>query len=653
MTDTNLQTFQFNDKYKKFPSETWEEAVLRTTNTLYEITNSRLPLSLLENMHGAILNKEIAPSMRLFQMAGPYVHENNISIYNCSARVIDDLMAFRDAVIVSMSGCGFGYSVESKWINELPKVQKQHSSETQNFEEFLWSFNKTAYIPLCIEYAPNKTLHIDDSMEGWADAIYIGINLWINGYDINFNYSNIRTEGSKLKRKGGYSSGSKVLEICLNNIREIILNRQGKKLRAIDVHDIICNIGECSISGGVRRCALIALFDYNDEEMLYCKTGNNFPQTRWNCNITAVVPNNCSEKEYNNLLNILFSNGNGEPGLYNRLSVLKNMPIRRQQYLLNKYDCNTLEELSNIIPLLLNPCGEINLLLKQFCNLTSVIVRENDTKESLIKKSKLATVVGVIQSLATNFELLDKEWISNCEEERLLGVDLNGMWDSPLLLNDNGKLRYQLKNVINETALEISRFFNINCPTATTACKPNGNSSVLFNTSSGANPRLSKIIRRNVRINPSTPVFNFFKEIEYPIFSIDNGDYGKIHYTSFYQIGPEHTKNIKDISALELLEFWKLNKLFYTEHNPSITIYYDENEIQDIKDWVFKNKNIITGITFFPWNDNTYIYNPVEMIESEEDINQEILNFNINWNKLHNESNIGSACEGALCEIQI
>ncbi|HFC11435.1 MAG TPA: recombinase, partial [Anaerolineae bacterium] len=477
---TQLQKFQFYDKYSRFNydlgrRETWIETVDRAVSYLRELSHGKLSDEVYARLHDGILNMRVMPSMRLLAMAGPAARRNNVAIYNCSYMSVDCIDSFVEALIISMSGCGVGYSVERQYVEKFPRIKRQKSGEVK--------------------------LHIvDDSSEGWAAAVRDGLTTWFNGDDIRFDYSEVRPAGAPLRTKGGRASGPEPLRVMLNFARKIILARQGSFLRPIDAHDIMCAIGEAAISGGVRRTAMISLFDFDDKEMLYCKSGDNLVgnEHRWNANNSAVWDRRYDQAEITDLVLSMVKSGRGEPGIFNRVAAQKTRPARRKNA-----DFGT------------NPCGEIILRPNQFCNLTSAICRSDDTFETLKEKVELAAILGTIQSMASHFPGLRKIWAENSREERLLGVDLNGQLDSKAA--QDPQIQAALRDLAVAVNKEYAEKLGIPQSASVTAVKPSGNSSTLVNSSSGIHARWAPYYIRNVRVSAHSPLLKVMRDIGVPM----------------------------------------------------------------------------------------------------------------------------------------
>jgi len=581
---TQLQKFQFYDKYARFNwdlgrRETWVETVDRAVNFLKELSEFRLPKSVYERVRNGILEMKIMPSMRLLAMAGPAARRNNICLYNCSYMPIDSVQSFVEAMIISMSGCGVGYSVENEYVEKFPRIKRQKDQAPTNFV-------------------------IEDSTEGWAEALRTGMEAWFAGHDIHFNYSLIREAGAVLRVKGGRASGPEPLKNMLEFARSKILARQGSFLRSIDAHDVMCSVGQAAVSGGVRRTAMIALFDYDDHEMRHCKDGDFWIKNsqRWNANNSAVWPERkLTQAEAAKFVLDIVNSERGEPGIFNRQAAIETKPERREARIFGT-----------------NPCGEILLRPFQFCNLSVAVARAEDTFDELREKVELATIIGTIQSMATYFPGLRKEWKTNCSEERLLGVDINGQLDCPLV--QEADVQKMLQQIAVETNRVYAQILGINQSAAVTCVKPSGNSSQLLNCSPGIHARWSDHYVRNVRVGTHTPVFKVLENAGIPM-DPENGqkkENANTYVVHFPMKAPEGAITRNSRSAMEQLEYWLQVKMNYTEHNPSVTITYKPDEVLDIVKWVWENQDRIGGITFLPAFDAKFDQMPYEEISEEE-----------------------------------
>lgn len=580
---TQLQKFQFYDKYSRFSyeagrRETWIETVDRSVAYLAELSQQRLPAETYERLRRGILEMSTMPSMRLLAMAGPAARRNNITIYNCSYQPVESIDSFVEALIISMSGCGVGYSVEHRYVENFPRIRRQTGATA---------------LPYTVE----------DSAEGWADALRTGLATWFEGGDLRFDLSQLRPAGAPLRTKGGRASGPEPLRRMLEFARGRILARQGNFLRPLDAHDIMCAVGGAAVSGGMRRTAMISLFDLDDEEMLQCKSGdferNN--SQRWNANNSAVWPDReLTQLEIARFMLDMIQSGRGEPGIFSRRSANALRPERRAAS-----DFGT------------NPCGEINLRPWEFCNLTAAVARVNDTPETLRSKVEIATIIGTIQSMATHFPGLRPMWRQNCEEERLLGVDITGQMDCPVV--QDPRIMAQLKHHAVQVNRQVSELLGINPSVSITCVKPSGNTSQLVDCASGLHARWAPYYVRNVRVSAHSPVFKVLRDASVPM-DPENGqtpqdaDTWVVH---FPVKSPDGAITRRNRSALAQCEYWLQNKLYYTEHNPSVTVTYHDDEVLELIKWVWEHQDVIGGMAFLPSYDAQYDQMPYEEISAE------------------------------------
>lgn len=953
---TDLQKFQFYDKYSRFNydlgrRETWIETVDRSVAFLHELAGDRLPRETYERVRKGVLEMRAMPSMRLLAMAGSAARRNNITIYNCSYMPVESIDAFVESLIISMSGCGVGFSVERKYVENFPRIKRQRG------------------------VAPT-TYFVEDSAEGWADALRFGLETWFDGGDVKFDLGLLRPAGAPLRTKGGRASGPEPLRKMFEFIRTRVLARQGSFLRPVDAHDIMCAVGNAAVSGGVRRTAMISLFDYDDGEMLHAKDGDfdRDNSQRWNANNSAVLPRGgLTQLEFAQFFLDMVQGGRGEPGIFNRESAIAMKPERRQAAEFGTNPCVTgdtwvlttqgprrvrelvahshwtvlngepfksgeqgfwktghkpvlrlttregyslrltedhkvrvvtyrsrkveyhewrdagalkvgdeiklnnhrefewngagsydegwllgsllgdgtfsskeskqgetltsayldywgahrtamskaalaklqrtvkiradnigieyaaaqkvrlqstglaalarqygiqqnakfigdeierassefyrgflqglfdsdgtvlgnlqkgvsvrltqsnIETLRAVQRMLLrmgivstiyqnrrdpgyrmmpdgqgghkeywtqayhdliiandniqafaqaigfsdpgkqgrlddilgayqrmpnretfsatiesiqpdgvedvydcsvpgpnafdangfvvHNCGEIILRPFEFCNLSVAVARQADTFETLKDKVELAAIIGTIQSLATHFPGLRKQWQDNCQEERLLGVDINGQLDSPTAQDAN--VQRQLREVAIETNRAVAAQLNINQSVAVTCVKPSGNSSQLLNCSSGIHARWSPYYIRNVRVATHSPIYKVIRDEGVPM-DPENGQTPEDANTwviHFPVKSPDGAITRGDRTAIQQCEYWLQNKLNWTEHNPSVTITYQPNEVLDLMKWVWEHIDYLGGITFLPAFDAMYDQMPYHEIDAAE-----------------------------------
>lgn len=615
--------------------ETWLETVDRYMAFMRENIGEKLSEGEYSEVREAILKQEIMPSMRLMQFAGEPARRCNTCAYNCTFIAPTALEDFAEIMYLSMQGCGVGFAVESQNVEQLPQIQKQIQKK----------------LPTHI---------VTDSKEGWCDALTLGLKTWYAGKDIDFDFSLVRPAGARLKTMGGKASGPEPLRSLLAFAREKILKRQGRRLRSIDVHDIICKIGECVVSGGVRRTAMISLSDLDDADMRDAKKGQFFltEPHRSVANNSAVYGTRPTSNELMEEWVALMKSGSGERGIFNRGSLINTLPNRREKYFKSVGFIGEDGVVQG--PIGTNPCGEIILQSKQFCNLSEIIARANDTHESLVRKARLASLLGTYQSSLSRFNYISKDWTKHCEEERLLGVSVTGQWDSEAARNPE-TMRAMRDMAVKTNAVYAQRF-GIKASLSVTAVKPSGTVSQTFNCSSGIHPRHAKYYIRRVRISATDSLFKMLKDQGIPY----HPEVGQTEETAttfvleFPIESPGDAKFKDDFSALEQLEYWKTVKLNYTEHNPSATISVGEDEWIGVVDWIQKNWDIIGGLSFLPRFDHVYRLAPYETITKEQYDEMVAKLPSIDYSKLlvyehadETEQKRELACAGGTCEIDM
>lgn len=584
---TQIQKFQFFDKYSRFDyglgrRETWVETVDRATDFLHEIGGYHLPADQMERVHKAILEMRAMPSMRLLAMAGPAARRNNIAIYNCSYLPVDDLRSFTEALYISMSGCGVGFSVESRYVDKLPRVHLPRGSSPQ-------------------------VIVFEDSAEGWVEGVLKCLELWVDGGDAIPDLRNIRPAGAVLRTKGGRASGPEPLMNMLNFARARILARAGGVLRPIDAHDIMCAVGNAAVQGGVRRTAMISLFDFDDNEMRHAKDPgfDRDNSQRWNANNSIVTPERgLTQLEFADTFLDMVRSGNGEPGIFNRQVAEALLPDRR-------VNLNWNTEWGT------NPCGEIVLRPYELCNLSIAVARAGDTEEDLLEKVTVAAIIGTIQSNAIDFPILRPEWSQNCQEERLLGVDITGQLDCPRVQDPYVKQKLLKQALV--TNQMIADMLGINRSAAITTVKPSGNSAQLLNCSSGLHARWAPYYIRNVRVSATSPLFKVLRDAQVPM-DPENGqtvDDATTWVVHFPVKSPEGAVTRNDRGAIDQCEYWLENKVWWTEHNPSVTITYRPDEVLALTMWVWEHRDMIGGMAFLPAFDAQYDQLPYEEITAK------------------------------------
>lgn len=563
--------------------ETWVETIDRFMDFMKENIGKKLSVKEYEEVRLAILNQEIIPSMRLVWSAGKAARNSNVTAYNCAYIAIENLRDFGEIMYISMCGAGIGFSVERQSVSKLPMIKKQTGSRVTK-------------------------IVVADSKEGWADAFIKAMESWYEGKDVEVDYSQVRPKGARLKTMGGRASGPEPLIDLMKFAKEKVLSKQGSKLEPIDVHDIACKIGEIVIAGGVRRSAMISLSDLDDLEMRKAKEGQFYltQGQRSMANNSAVYNEKPASPQFLEEWLSLAKSGSGERGLFNREGLRWQLPERRWAKF-EKYwpNCGS------------NPCGEIVLRSKQFCNLAGIIIREDDTERSLLRKIRLATIVGTYQAKLTKFGYLSSEWKKNCEEEALLGVSFTGYFDNKIVR------KAEVLQKMRDEAVRVNKIyankFGINESTCVTCVKPSGNSSQLLDTASGMHPRFAKYYVRRVRVSATDPVFRMLKDQGVPFYPEvgQTEDTANTFVLEFPVKSPKGSVVKDDLSAVELLEQWRMIKMNFTEHNPSATIYVGSDEWVAVANWVYKNWDIVGGLTFLPRSENVYQLAPYEEIDAK------------------------------------
>ena len=604
--------------------ETWDEVVQRYIGFMQENLGDKLSANEYKEIHEAILDQDVVPSMRLMWGAGEPVRNNNAIAYNCSFIAPTQWQDFGEILFLLTCGCGVGFSVESKFVEQLPVIEVSKGNKP-------------------------KPYVVPDNREGWADALAFGLSMWATGEDVEFDYSKIRPKGARLKTMGGRASGPDPLKNLLQFAKEKLLARQGHQLRPIDVHDIICKIGDIVVAGGVRRSSEISLSDLTDKDLRDAKKGAfyvNDPH-RSMANNSAVYEEKPPIEAFMKEWLALMESGSGERGIFNRGGLRAQMPERRLE--LNE------EHLASTGT---NPCGEITLRNKEFCNLSEVVARKNDTQVTLMDKIRIATILGTYQSTLTKFPYLSKQWKKNCDEERLLGVSITGQFDSKKVRN--ATTLEALKDYAIKINKQYAKKFGINPSASITCVKPSGTVSQLVNASSGMHPRYAPYYIRRVRISATDPLFRMLKEQGVP-YKPEVGqilDTANTFVLEFPIKSPDGAITAGHITAIDQLEHWKMVKENYTEHNPSQTVYVSDDEWLKVASWIWDNWDLIGGLSFLPKQTHVYELAPYEEI-TETQYEQLVKSMpEIDFGKLaqyevddNTEGAKALACAGNVCEI--
>lgn len=614
--------------------ESWEQTVDRLIGYLESKVSPNTPISIRDDWGGldpketekmfkelreAILNLEVMPSMRLLMTAGEACERDNISAYNCSYLAVNNKRAFSEALYILMNGTGVGFSCERQEIAKLPVVPE--------------TLRKV-----------DDVIVVQDSKLGWAKAFKKLLSSLWEGDIPQVDYSKVRPAGARLKTFGGRASGPEPLKRLFDFTVNTFTEACGRKLTSIEVHDIMCMIGEIVVVGGVRRSALISLSNLTDRRMREAKMGawyNEYPHRGLANNSVAYTEKPDSETFMEEWLSLVKSKS-GERGIFNRVAsqVQAGLWGRRDPTL--NYGTN--------------PCSEIILRDKQFCNLTEVVVRKEDTESTLRNKVRLATILGTIQSMLTDFQFLSEDWKRNTEEERLLGVSLTGIMDCKLTSDPEPEMLRRLRDYARSVNEELAAKLGIPASASITCVKPSGTVSQLVDSASGIHARHNDYYIRRIRMDKKDPIYQYLKDKGVPVedeaFRPDS-----TAVFSFPMKAPDGAITRTDLTALEQLDLWLIYQRHWCEHKPSVTITVKDDEWPEVGAWVWKHFDEISGVSFLPHSNHTYQQAPYEDITKEQyDELIKDIPTNITWEDFvelddNTEGTQTLACTGGSCEI--
>jgi ribonucleoside-diphosphate reductase alpha chain len=606
---------------EKHRRETWAETVDRYVEYIFSRTpaiqnNSELKTEIFDAIH----NLELMPSMRAMMTAGKSADRDNTCVYNCSYLPVDDPKSFDEAMFILLCGTGVGFSVESRYINGLPEVPDRL-------------------------FDSEHTISVHDSKEGWAKSLRLLLaNLWA-GEIPKWDVSNVRPSGARLKTFGGRASGPEPLVDLFNFTVAMFKHAKGRRLHSLECHDLMCKIGEVVVVGGVRRSAMISLSDLDDERIRHAKAGpwwDTAPH-RALANNSAVYNETPTVGKFMEEWLSLYNSHSGERGIFNREAAKKTVAKYGNRD--TDYDFGT------------NPCSEIVLRPYQFCNLTEAVVRHDDTKETLMRKVRIASILGTIQSTFTKFPYLRKVWQRNTEEERLLGVSLTGIYDNPLLTTQGDKLNDLLTELREEARRaneEFATLLGIPKSAAITCVKPSGTVSQLVNSASGIHPRHSKYYIRRVRGDKKDPLTQFLIEQGIPneacVYKPD-----QTVVFSFPQKAPAGILR-SDVTPISHLELWLTYQRHWCEHKPSVTISVSEKDWPSVGAWTWENFDEISGVSYLPYDGGTYRQAPYEECSQDDYEKLKASIPHVNWEDFkENTDNVEGAqqlaCSAGVCEI--
>ena len=633
---TQYQQFIHLSRYSRWlpdegRRETWSETIERYFNFfqehLKEMCDYDLDNKTRDELETAILEQKVMPSMRCLMTAGDALKRENIAGYNCSYVAVDRVQSFDEILYVLMNGTGVGFSVERQYVVKLPVVA----------EEFFMS---------------DTVIQVADSKLGWAKAFKELMGMLYIGQIPKWDLSKVRPAGAPLKTFGGRASGPEPLERLFEFCVTTFQNSSGRKLSSIECHDIVCKIAEIVVVGGVRRSALISLSNLSDDRMRHAKSGQ-----WWEHNGQRALANNSAcytEKPDMGIFmdewKSLYESKSGERGIFNRASANK-MAEKTGRRQIEGYEFGT------------NPCSEIILRDREFCNLSECVVRPTDTRETLLEKVKLATIIGTFQSTLTNFKYVSSAWRKNCEEERLLGVSLTGIMDNKITNGKQGGAALRgLLNELREVAVETNKVWakklGINQSVSITCVKPSGTVSQLVDAASGIHARHNPFYIRTVRGDKKDPLTKMMSDAGFPV----EDDVMNPSHTAVFSFPMKVDKGAvfrTDMSAIEQLRLWLEYQKHWCEHKPSVTISVKEHEWLEVGAWVYEHFDYMSGVSFLPFSEHTYKQAPYQDCDKEkyEEILQSMPT-NVDWSKLGEyetkdmtTSSQELACVAGGCEI--
>ena len=596
--------------------ETWKETITRYIRYWGDKLTDEERVEIFQAIH----KLEVMPSMRALMTAGPALDRDNMAGFNCSYIAIDSPRSFDEMMYVLMCGTGVGYSVEDQYISKLPEIA----------EEF---------------HATDTVIHVPDSKVGWAKSYRELVSLLYSGQVPEWDTSRVRSAGSSLKTFGGRASGAEPLIDLFRFTVRTFKEAAGRKLTSLECHDLCCKIAQIVVVGGVRRSALISLSDLSDDALRQAKHGAwyNTESQRGLANNSACYTSKPSFEQFLDEWRSLYESKSGERGIFSRAASQKQAERNGRRD--SNRDFGT------------NPCSEIILRKSQVCNLSEVVVRPQDTAQSLRRKVRIATILGTLQATLTDFRYLRNIWKTNTEEESLLGVSLTGILDNPLLTLENEDLDLlleDLRDVAIATNKEWAERLGIPQSTAITCVKPSGTVSQLVDSASGIHGRYAPYYIRRVRADMRDPLCRVLEDAGVPC-EMDNFS-PSTKVFSFPKQAPEAAVFASEQSGMEQLELWAKYQEHWCEHKPSITVYYRDSEFLEIGNWVYNNFDSISGISFLPYDEHSYAQAPYEQI-SEEEYNEMVKDFptEFDWN-LNEEDDFTEgaqtlACVGNSCEL--
>ena len=621
------QQFIHKSRYARWiPEESRRETWAETVNRYVDFWKDRgqIDEKIALQLFNAIHNLEVMPSMRCMMTAGVALDKDNVAGFNCSYLHIDSPRSFDELMYVLMCGTGVGFSVERNYINKLPEIAE--------------TFHKT-----------DSVIVVSDSKIGWASAFRELIAMLYAGKIPQWDISRVRGSGERLKTFGGRASGPEPLVDLFNFCIEVFQKAKGRKLTSVECHDIVCKIADIVVVGGVRRSALISLSNLSDQRMAKAKSGQWWIDEghRALANNSVAYTEKPDFQSFLAEMQTMYESKAGERGIFSRVAAQKIAGRNGRRD--NSYEFGT------------NPCSEIILRSNQFCNLSEIVVRADDTLETLKAKSETAAIIGTLQATLTDFRYLRNCWKKNTEEEALLGVSMTGIMDHYLLSKGNSpdlvKWLEEIRDVAVDTNEKWAKKLGINQSTAVTAVKPSGTVSQLVDSASGIHPRFSKHYIRRVRSDKKDPLAVFMEASGFPVEQDVMSPSSSVF--SFPVKAPDTSVTVEQVGAMEQLQLWKAYQNHWCEHKPSITVYYTDDEFLQVAQWIWDNFDICSGISLLPFSDHVYQQAPYEDITAEQyDELLAAMPQGVSWDDLENheqeDNTTGSqelACTGGACEI--
>ena len=631
---TSYQEFIHLSRYSRWlpeegRRETWNETVTRYfdffTDHVKDMTGYKISKDLRKDLEIAVLEQRVMPSMRCLMTAGEALKRENIAGYNCSYVAVNRIQAFDEILYILMNGTGVGFSVERQFVSELPLVAEEfHETDTN--------------------------IVVADSKLGWAKAYKELVGLLYIGQIPRWDMSKVRPAGAPLKTFGGRASGPGPLENLFNFTVTVMRGSKGRRLSSLEAHDIVCKIAEVVVVGGVRRSALISLSNLSDDRMRHAKSGSWWEQNgqRALANNSACYTEKPDMGIFMDEWTALYNSKSGERGIFNRASANK-MAEKNGRRIIEGHEFGT------------NPCSEIILRDREFCNLSEVVVRPTDTRQSLLEKVRLATILGTFQSTLTNFKYVSAAWKKNCSEERLLGVSLTGIMDCRLTNGKEKNLDNLLESLKAEAVAvnkEFAKKMGIPQSVAITCVKPSGTVSQLVDAASGIHARHNPFYVRTVRGDKKDPLTKMMTDIGFPVEDDVMNPTNTAVFSFPMKVGSSAVFRT-DMTAIQQLELWLTYQKYWCEHKPSVTISVKEDEWMEVGSWVYKNFDWMSGVSFLPFSEHTYQQAPYQDTDKAGyEFLLKQMPKQVDWTKLSDyesqDMTIGAqelACAAGACEI--